>query len=243
MTGLLYRELRLHWKNLLVFTICMMAYPVLITVMCVTGDEETVPYEISYMLFGLGGFIAFLVGGAFENLIFTDNGRKKWAYFVASTPTGVKGQIGAKYLFTLIDAMLITTLLILNNCLAMEGKAKIGDSSLIFVGLFYMQLLMRAIEFPLVARFGGKTGNAVKITIVGVVALVIFVYGLFGDTSAFSDMPNFWETLFKTMNDPEKMKKKVLLFSIITTEIIPIYYLSYRLSVKWYLKGVENYAK
>ena len=43
--------------------------------------------------------------------------------------------------------------------------------------------------------------------------------------------------------DENKVKRMTLWFSIITLAVIPIYYLSYRLAVKWYLKGVESYAK
>ena len=69
------------------------------------------------------------------------------------------------------------------------------------------------------------------------------IYLLFGDTSPFENMDNFWGNIDKARNDPEKLKKAMLWFSILTAAVIPVYFLSYRLSVKWYLKGVENYAK
>ena len=246
MTGFLYKEIKLNWKRMLGFFSAMMIYPVVIAVLCITNSEDIMQepkYSLDYMLFGIGAFMTFIPGGGFENSLFKDGENKKWAYFVTSTPSGIKGHIGAKYLLTLIFSMLTVTMLVLCNGLAMEGEGKVRDASVIYIALFYVQLLMRAIEFPLMARFGGKTGNNMKGALLVVTAYIVFVYVLFGDTSAFSDMPDFWETIFKTLADQEKMKKIMMCFSIATVSIIPLYYCSYRLAVKWYLKGVETYEK
>ena len=246
MTGFLYKEIKLNWKRLLIFFPVMMAYPVMIAVLFFTNTEELVQdfkYHLDYMLLGMGAFMAFIVGGVFEDSLFKDGENKKWAYFVTSTPSGIKGHIGAKYLLTLVFSMLTVTMLVLCNGLAREGEAEVRDASVVYIALFYVQLLMRAIEFPLIARFGGKTGKNLKIALLGVAIFIIFVYALFGDTSAFSDMPSFWDTMFKMLADQEKMKKIMMWFSIATAAIIPLYYGSYRLAVKWYLKGVETYEK
>ena len=246
MTGLLYKELKLNWKKLLGFFPAMIAYPVMIMIVMLTTKDDLIADSgtgLDYLMLGFGAFIAFLVGGAFEDSLFREDERKKWAYFVTSTPTGVKGQMGAKYLLTMIFSMLTVTSLVLCNGLAMEGDMEVHDCSVVYVFFFYVQLLMRAIEYPLMARFGGKTGKNVKILLVGVISLILFIYALFGDTSVFSDMSDFWGTLFKIFDDPEKNKKIMLWFGIGAAAILPIYYLSYRFAVKWYLKGVENYAK
>lgn len=246
MTGFLYKEIKLNWKRFFIFFPAMLAYPVMLMIVFLTTDDdimEDASVGLDYLMLGFGAFIAFLVGGAFEDSLFKDGENKKWAYFVTSTPTGIKGQMGAKYLLTMMFSMLTVTVLVLCNGLAMEGDTKVRDFSIIYVSFFYVQLLMRAIEYPLMARFGGKNGKNVKILIISVITLIAIIYTLFGDTSAFNDMPNFWETLFKTFGDPEKAKKIMLWFSIGAASILPIYYLSYRLAVKWYLKGVEHYAK
>ncbi|MCR5600788.1 MAG: ABC-2 transporter permease [Ruminococcus sp.] len=246
MTGLLYNELKLNWKKLLGFFPVVIAYPVMIVIVMLTTKDDILDDSgtgLDYLMLGLGAFIAFLIGGAFEDSLFKEGERKKWAYFVTSTPTGVKGQMGAKYLLTMIFSMLTVTVLVLCNGLAMESDMEVHDFSVIYVLFFYVQLLMRAVEYPLMTRFGSKTGKDVKILLIGVISLILFIYALFGDTSEFSDMSNFWEKLFKIFGDPEKTKKIMLWFSIGAVAILPIYYLSYRLAVKWYLKGVEHYAK
>ena len=56
-------------------------------------------------------------------------------------------------------------------------------------------------------------------------------------------MDTFLDRLFNAIQDPDTLKKITLKFSIAAAAVIPVYYLSYRLSVRWYLKGVETYEK
>ena len=247
MTGLLYKTIRTNWGKLLAFFLGMTVYPAMIALALHTDEfsemEEHTVNNLFLVMFGMGGFIAFLIGGACECAVFRDDERKKWAYFITSTPTGIKGHIGSKYLFTLIWAMLTVTMLILCNGLAADGNKYAADASVIFIALFYIQLFIRSVEYPLMARFGAKTGNTFKITLLCVLTLGFVIYLLFGDTSPFENMDNFWGNIDKARNDPETLKKAMLWFSILTAAVIPVYYLSYRLSVRWYLKGVESYEK
>ena len=245
MTGLLYRELKLNWVKMIGFAFGMMIYPVLFVVLFATnsGEMDSLTGRLSIVMFGMAAFIAFLVGGVFQDAMFKDDERKKWAYYITSTPTGIKGYMGAKYIIALFWSMLTVTLLVLCNSIAADTNHEIADASVVYVGFLYIQLFMRSVEFPLMARFGGKTGKTAKIVIVVVLAMAAFVYFLFGDTSAFADMDSFWEKVISAVEDPASMKKFSLAASIIMAAVMPLYYLSYRLSVKWYLKGAENYAK
>lgn len=244
MTGLLYKLIRTNWVKILLFFLGSLFYPFMFALIFRSDDmKDDLTSGISIMLWAFMAFMAFLIGGFCEDSIFNDDERKKWAYFVASTPTGIKGQIGAKYLFTLCYSMLTVTALILCCGFARDGSRELADGSVIFIGFFYIQLTMRAIEFPLMARFGSKIGKSMKIIIIGIAAFIFFAYMLFGDTSAFADMDTFFDRLLAALADENKVKRMTLWFSIITLAVIPIYYLSYRLAVKWYMKGVESYAK
>ena len=245
MTGLLYKLIRTNWVKLLLFFIGMMFYPAMFALLFRFSPEafDGADNTISLLMWGVCAFLTFLFGGVCQDSLFNDGESKKWAYFVTSTPTGIKGHIGSKYLFTLVWSMVTVTALILLNCFAIDGNKDLSDGSVIFIVFFYIQLLMRAVEFPLMACFGGKMGKNMKVIIIGIAAFIIFAYTLFGDTSAFADMDTFFDRLLNAANDPEKLKKITLKFSIAAAAVIPIYYLSYRLSVKWYLKGVETYEK
>ena len=185
MTGLLYKLIRTNWVKILLFFLGSLFYPFMFALIFRSDDmKDDLTSGISIMLWAFMAFMAFLIGGFCEDSIFNDDERKKWAYFVASTPTGIKGQIGAKYLFTMCFSMLTVTALILCCGFARDGNSELADGSVIFIGFFYIQLTMRAIEFPLMARFGSKIGKSMKIIIIGIAAFIFFAYMLFGDTSA-----------------------------------------------------------
>ena len=68
------------------------------------------------------------------------------------------------------------------------------------------------------------------------------VYGLFGDLS-WIDLESIWDKAFhllKNMNDSTGLIwGQIVFFSAVAV----MYYLSYRISCKFYLKGVEHYDK
>lgn len=245
MTGLLYRELKLNRAKMIGFAFGMLIYPVLFTVLFATnsGETDSILGRLSIVMFGMAAFIAFLVGGVFQDTMFKDDDRKKWAYYITSTPTGIKGYMGAKYIIALFWSMLTVTLLVLCNSIAIDTNHDVADASSVYIGFFCLQLFLRAVEFPLMARFGGKTGKTVKLVVLVALAMAGLIYFLFGDTSAFADMDSFWEKVISAVEDPTSVKKLCLVISILMAVVLPLYYLSYRLSVKWYLKGAENYAK
>ena len=124
-----------------------------------------------------------------------------------------------------------------------DGNHDIAIATSLYMVLFYVQLFMRSLEYPLIVRFGGKMGNVVKMVLIAAVVLGGAVYLLFGDLSPFADMSSFWDRLFEALEDSEAVGKIALGTGIAAVGITVLYYLSYRLSVKWYLKGVDHYAK
>ncbi|SEH44846.1 ABC-2 family transporter protein [Ruminococcus flavefaciens] len=254
MTGLLYKELKLNSRKLILNLLGAMIYPLLIIFVikvCDADAKKGVDDEINQqMLTNVMSIIwlsacciAYFFTAVIQNGLIPQDERKKWAYYVTSTPTGIKGFVGVKYLCSLFIGMVTVTILMFIQSLAADMGALKVDATTIIVGAFYMQIFMRAIEFPLIFRFSSKVGYMVKSCIVVLICIVLFVYFLFGDTSMFANLETFWERFFKFVNDPEQMKKVYLWIGIIAVAVMPLYYLSYRLSVKWYLKGVENYAK
>ena len=92
-------------------------------------------------------------------------------------------------------------------------------------------------------RFGKTFSRILCMVLIAAVVLGGAVYLLFGDLSPFADMSSFWDRLFESFDDPEAAGKIALGTGIAAVGITVLYYLSYRLSVKWYLKGVDHYAK
>ena len=243
MTGYLYKEFKLNIRLVLLFLLTYLffsACPIFAVV--ISRDEDTTDKAVT-MILGVFCIFTFIMAGCIQSGVFNGDDRKKWAYFVTSTPSGIKGYMGAKYLFTMLFAMFVVTLETLKLSLAEEITGQTSGLSVLIAAMFYVQLLMRAVEYPLIVRFGVKMGSMVKITAVCVVILGFIVYMLFGDTSAFASLDTFWEKMFAFVGDQDKLKKLLLWTGICTLAVLPLYYISYRISVKLYLKGAENYAK
>lgn len=243
MTGYLYKEFKLNIRLVLLFLLTYIFFSV-VPIFAITESkgDDTIGYTMT-MILGVFCIFTFITAGCIQSGVFNGDDRKKWAYFVTSTPSGIKGYIGAKYLFTMLFAMFVVTLETLKLALAEEILGRSSGLSVLIAAMFYVQLLMRAVEYPLIVRFGVKMGSMVKITAVCVAILGFIVYILFGDTSAFASMDTFWERMFAFVGDPDKLKKLLLWTGICTLAVLPLYYISYRISVKLYLKGAENYAK
>lgn len=243
MTGYLYKEFKLNIRLVLLFLLTYIFFSV-VPIFAITESkgDDTIGYTMT-MILGVFCIFTFITAGCIQSGVFNGDDRKKWAYFVTSTPSGIKGQIGAKYLFTMLFCMFVVTLETLKLALAETISGQPSGLSVLIAAMFYVQLLMRAVEYPLIVRFGVKMGSMVKITAVCVVILGFIIYMLFGDTSAFASLDTFWERMFAFVGDPDKLKKLLLWTGICTLAVLPLYYISYRISVKLYLKGAENYAK
>ena len=254
MTGLLYKELKLNARKIVLYTLSSMVYPMVIIIFTKLAAstlkdsiEDEVQAQLVNNMIGLVWMcfciISFFITSVLHNSFITQDERKKWAYYISSTPTGIKGFVGVKYLASVIVGMITVTALMIMQNLANSIGSLVPDATIAIVLGFYGQMLMSAIEFPLMFRFSSKIGSLVKTVIVVAAALIGIIYFLCGDTSMFADLETFWDRIFSLAKDPDFMKKLIFWISAGMAAVIPIYYLSYRLSVKWYLKGVENYAK
>ena len=252
MTGLAYKEFRQNRTML----IGMLIFPALISfVFCAwfissigipSEDGETVKMSLiesvrqrqgqgMWMTFLCMGFV---MAGFLQGTAFNYDEKKSFAYFVTSTPEGVRGYIRTKY--ELVFVMMMLTLF----------SVQLGDWVMTLVCasydvewfslaepmimLSFLQMLLRAIEIPFTIRFGVKNGSTIKM-----IMLVIMVIAFLIVLAVFTDKIG---ELF--VNGTEKLstlaKSLLALFPVIA---VGLYYLSYRLSVKLYLKGVELYDK
>ncbi|MGN1090763.1 MAG: ABC-2 transporter permease, partial [Huintestinicola sp.] len=110
------------------------------------------------------------------------------------------------------------------------------SAALLIMFIFSIMLIFTAIEIPFIVRFGSSHGIQVKGAAFAVIVLIIAIYFLFGDISIF-DEPDILAAI------EEKLTNAVSLgiIAVICGGAIPLYYLSYRISVKLYKKGAEIY--
>lgn len=239
MAGLLYKELIINKKSLLIFlgTILFISFGLIAILM----DDETDPGTAAGIL-PLFYFMLFFLTGMFQPNIFEPDESKKWAYFVSSTPAMVRGQIYSKYM-----AGFCMTLFCMLLCQVLDMAAAfiLGEQTMAMAAVYifvYAQLFLRAVEYPFIVRFGSRIGSVYKMASFFVVIFIIFVYLLFGDLS-FLDKNDIFGLIYGILDGSAFSDNALFVISLCPYLAIASYYLSYRLSCKFYLKGAESFER
>ena len=228
MTGLVYKE----WKQnrLLFLSMILCGSAPLIVLLLMRGEIK----DIGEAPIRIGGMIAgFLAAGALQIMVLRGDDRKLWGYWITATPDGYKGFLRVKYemIFAMIVLFLFTLQCVDRGYCAVAadmGKTDIAEVSGIAVLLCFVQILLRAIDIPFVYRFGSKKGSFVKLTYL--IMLTIFLLALF---ILNKDRFDSIIEVFKTNSS--------LMLSVSLVLCLALYYLSYRITCRLYLKGVEQY--
>lgn len=238
MSGLIYKNFIQNRKIILLVTITVLAFSEALFMKTPDGMESirTLILLFSYI------FIYVITGGVFQTSLFEADENKKWAYYVASSPQTVRGQVASKYYFSLIISLIVTLWCFITDALSISINKGTASLATFIVLLFYIQLLMRAIEIPFIVRFGSKVGNSYHAMIFLVIIFIAFVYLLFGDLSHFGSLDEFYDWFFKFINGGGT-KILINIFAVLPYVSVFLYWLSYKVSCKFYLKGVDNYDK
>ncbi len=241
MAGLLYREFILNKKNLLMIAggEVLVSFIMFIPFIFKDGYAET---EFITALLSVFAFIMmFLILGMLTANFFEADETKKWAYFITSTPITGVGQIKEKYLFTLL---LYIALFIW--CYFLEVlSAVLGGTTLSIVAfeMLCIMLVTNAVEFPFLVRFGSKTGGHVKTAFFMVIMIIAFEYLFFGDLTIFGSPEKIYEFFLKLSDSGAMSDITLVLMAIFPYFAVGLYYLSYKISCKLYLKGAEEYDR
>ncbi len=187
----------------------------------------------------LGMAAPFMLFSVVNAELFCYDEREKWCCFAASTPQTSKGQVLSKYYFTLAAHVVILFLCFIVDCVFIAVCGDITASNMTIGYIFFcFSLIMNALEFPFYFRFGANHGAQVKTASIITVVLLLCIYGLFGDIS-FLLHGNFADTLKKLSGETAALWTLALL----PTAAILLFYLSYRISLSMYRKGMENYEQ
>ena len=233
MTGLIYKE----WKQNRLFVLSMILCgltPIIVLLLLSGGIPASAHDKLR-----ISGLLAgFLAAGAMQMLVIRGDDRKLWGYWITASPDGYKGFLRVKYeiVFAMIVLFMFTLQLTDIGYQAFaddNGKAEAVQLSGMAFPLCFVQILLRAIDIPFVYRFGSKRGSYIKLSCLVLAAL------------AFSAL----SVIFKEHFEPVlKMGRKLfspenssLVLSVGSVVCLGLYYLSYRITCKLYLKGVEQY--
>ena len=113
------------------------------------------------------------------------------------------------------------------------GNTEVAEISGIAVLLCFVQILLRAIDIPFTYRFGSKKGSLIKLICMVILAILICAVLVLN----VDNMDRIMEMVRKVFNE----NNSSLILSLGLIVCLVLYFLSYRITCRLYLKGVEQY--
>ena len=258
MKGWLYKEIR-HYRIVLLFAVLLPFFCVWVPLMSEFLSSINIrehPLQYAFHQIANQTISSFLIlvcfimlFGLFLLLVVNGDEIKKWAYFVSSTPDGVKAFIYAKYLFVLMSCGLLFLSFFWNEALLitiayMAYGVEIQSLSDITLILLFFILLLRAIDYPAMMRFGTHLGAKFKAFVFLGLILVGIIWLLFGPLP--EDMESVTAGISRLVSNflsGQYSEQTELVISLLPPAAMLAYYLSYKLSCRFYMKGAECYEK
>ena len=251
MTGLVYKELRQNWLLMLAVTIipALVAFPVCILflkemgmefgdesgkmpIMDIIKNEQSISVWISFLV------LAFMTAAMLLGVVFRGDDRKAFAMWTAASPDGVNGYIRIKYELIMVMIMLTLFAIQLGDWTMMlicaAHDAEWFGLAQPMILLSYVQIIIQASEIPCTIRFGVKNGSIIKSIVLVILTLVFLIVYAFNKEAIVPVFEGETEILNTFAN------YAMALLPVIS---IVLYYLSYKLSCRLYMKGVEQYDK
>lgn len=238
MVGFFYKDL----KQSKVFLCFVCGFVLIISVFLfavsyfirIGGPEEGID---GFIFYALAFYLAFLLVDWAVSDGFSGDDRNLWQSFAMATPGTMKAQIQSKFCLTLflnICMLVLCDIVDAIGCLLAGDMS--GSAALVPVILICWNMMKTSIHFPFIFRYGTKHGqNAKQIFFLCVVG-IIAIYLLYGDIS--------W---LLNGNVLEKIRTFLLegngvwIMEALPCVAAAMYYGSYRVCLKVYRKGLENY--
>lgn len=267
MTGLIYKEVRqnrlMFWTAGLTAPICLLLYIAMMLLVSIVNDTAFQTIYAEFAMTTESGlslpliqfysclFPLVMIGLISLNL-FAQDGTKKWGYFTASHPKGISGALYAKYVLIFMLSVLVFVsvslteeiIFLLDHLILGKKMGDMQSYQMIYIILFFFQIFLRMGDIPFIVRFGKKRGETLKVVLVSGIFMGAIIYVLFGplpgeDGEFFIQIYDWWQSF---MQGAAQDWVYFLLAGFLWLTIIG-YYVSYKLSCKLYLKGVEQYDK
>ena len=247
MLGYLYKDIRIN-RNILCIMLGLIVFFSVFPIVAANGDEEVGAVTEGVVYYGLYFLIngtVFLTVGMMASVFVQTDERKKWCYYNAAVPNGIRQQVGSCYI---IVACSITIALAMtcgaNYIIRTFSSVNIPSAGGMMVVFALICLLMRAIELPFFYAFGSKIGSLVKGLLFVVLILIALIYFMFADLSWLGSRDDFMENLLNWLSNLD-IKHLVTggFIGKLLLGAVPLYAISYLISTKVYLKGVDRLEK
>ena len=258
MKGLLYKECRQgRWILLsvaLIPAITLWVLPVLgfsdsTIKRAYEGMQDNALLRLLMLLVG-----AFVVG-FLTTLNFEKDESQRWFSAVSSTPKGYQGAVYARFVYIfMVCGLFFVSQMFWEHAMATAAYVlhgiEIPSITQTYMIVFFVQLILRALEMPFLYRFGAKQGATIKIYGIALVFLGIVVALLF------IPLPDSMDELFETVmdtfigilhGDPEVTAQLtdglLLAVGILPYFAVAAYAVSFVICRRIYRKGAELYEK
>ncbi len=239
MLGIIYKDLCLLKKDLLVNTITIVLVIIAATCFPYGAFQDLREWGMhvmapAYLLVCIA-FTSFVYA---VKLIALDE-KKRWSGFIISGPMGYKQLILSKYFLTMSLSWIPVVVHALGEVIGLLIPNTISGLTGITVTGFYFVILYCAVEFPFQFRYGSKNGVKYKVGFFFLLFYVFMIYLLFGPPI---DSYEIIDYLFKLAKGEAQLPKWTQYVGVFLPYVaMGAYYISYKISCRVYLKGVEQY--
>ncbi|MGN0631536.1 MAG: ABC-2 transporter permease [Ruminococcus sp.] len=250
--GFLYKELRQNMKS--ICTVIILPFLILIFLTgCIAivslnkeygGDGWIVKTLTSDIIRFVSIALGFFSVSGLLLSVFHGDDKKLWAYFTASAPMGVKKFLYTKYVLSFamcglyfVSSYVADTLVATVRWFALEEEViSFGG---IFVIIFFVLIFQNSFSIPMMLRFGEKKGSIINLIIILCLALAAVLVLSF-IPAEIQDKVFAWLAGFMTGDHGDLT---TLLLGIFPAFSVGAYILSYRVSCKIFMKGVNEYDR
>ncbi len=247
MYGFLYRDLRVMKSSLLIITFTCLPFIIMIPIMgalnwSIEELGDSMEYDLPCMM---GYAVIMFLAYVFQSELHKTDEKRLPIYFAVSSPAGVNGYVKSKYISCFMigfAAMNVCMIIDLITCSILEQRTERIPTSFqgLYTGFFMLTLFLNAIEIPFIVRFGYKKGVNLKAGLFMLLIAVVGIYFLFGDISMFGSWEAFMQFIIDILNGTRGGTTLAAVSALAPVVIGLLYVLSYKLSCKLYLKGVEQ---
>lgn len=243
MKGLLYKDFVLFKKSLFslgFIVFCIIGCGFLLVYLQTSAGGVTEDDALFLLaLTSICYFCAFFMLPTLSTQLFTPDEKPASVSFLFSTPPAAKGQIQSKYYFLLLVNLGILFVCFLTDTVIVLMMGELAISATLPCVIFFcFTLILLAIRIPFSIRYGSAVSFEVQMVYIILFSTLFIVYALFGNISFF-----FQENILRALMDYLQSEKVIFVISFIPYLSVLAYYISYRISLALYRKGVENYEQ
>ena len=185
----------------------------------------------------LGGI--FMLTGTLENELLLSDETTGYQQFVLSSPMGAKGQVLSKYYTCLLISLLRAFWCILLTEISNMVTGMENGLLLPVIVLFYLQILLRAVELPFLFGLGARYGSYVKMCVGMVLVFSVMNHAMYGKNFRLQTFDSLVEYI-SGFSMEQLAGGALLAWGLLLAGSLVLFYVSYHLSCRWYRRRMRQ---